>query len=367
MSGLISLLEVITNRIGYDDTMLALVEHVLKCTDCDYAVSQKCSLAFLELTPACNNRCLGCGNTFISEHSRKIHKPLQPLLTKKSWQTIINKLGSTIQRVNITGGEPTLHKDFFSIIRQLHARELRYSVFTNARWRNPQKIISFFNNSTFLDGLLISLHGQTSILHESFTLVSGSFSEAVSNIQLAVKSGISVFLSCIITRYNYQCCREIYQFAQGLGVQSVVFNRYIGKITDTCAPSFAQLHQAMVDIEVLREEGAAVKLSATTPQCFGENSTRACGAGKSFLTIDPWGNVKPCNHAPLILGNLMFQTFEEITESTHAHYWDSLLPKTCTNCKDILICGGGCRAEAMLNQADVDSLMQLLPNNMISA
>jgi radical SAM protein with 4Fe4S-binding SPASM domain len=336
-------------------------------SDCDCGCSnesfQNYGLVFLELTPACNNRCQGCGNTFVSEHSRQIHKANYPLLTKKDWKTVISNLYPRVQRVNITGGEPTLYKDFFSILKHLDEYGLRYSVFTNARWRSPEKIILTFNELSCLGGLLVSLHGQTSILHESFTLISGSFSEAISNIKLAIKHGISIFLSCIITRYNYQYCREMYQFAQSLGVQSVVFNRYIGKIRDTCAPSFVQLHQAMADIELLREEGAAVKLSATIPQCFGENSTRACGAGKSFLTIDPWGNVKPCNHAPLILGNLTLQPLEEIIESTQSHYWENLLPETCTNCKDILICGGGCRAEAMLNQTNLDSLIQPFPDD----
>lgn len=148
----------------------------------------------------------------------------------------------------------------------------------------------------------------------------------------------------------------MYQLGQELGVQQIVFNRYVGKTEDDCAPTPTQLKQALIDIEAMRVGGANVKLSVTVPQCFHPTSATGCGAGDTFITIDPWGNIKPCNHTPMILGNLRYDSVEKIMASRQLDYWRNLPLANCHDCSALAVCGGGCRAEAMLNHSNYDSL-----------
>jgi len=199
------------------------------------------------------------------------------------------------------------------------------------------------------------------VTHEAFTSIPGSYDETVRNIRLAVSAGISITTNAIITRHSYSQIREIYQLGQELGVQKVSFGRYIGLLKDDCMPTVEQFGQALNEIEALRVSGASVRLSVATPQCFQASSALGCGAGKSFITVDPWGNVRPCVRSPLILGDLRSQSLEAIMSSEKLHYWQSLIPPSCKDCSEFSLCGGGCKAEAMLNHQSYDSLIRL-PN-----
>jgi radical SAM protein with 4Fe4S-binding SPASM domain len=320
---------------------------------------------FLELTAACNSRCSGCSNVFISRKpSRKI-PPVATPLDIADWGRIIEKLADYAQLIKITGGEPTLYKHFGGLLNVLEEYRLPYILFSNARWTNPSEIIEVLNQTNYLGGLLISLHGRDAATHDAFTLVPGSFDEAVQNIKRTTAIGLPVVLSSIITKYNFQQTRAIYELGQQLGVEKVVFNRYIGQVSDSCAPTPTNLKNALNSIEMLRDDGQSVKLSVTIPQCFRPNSTAGCGAGDSFWTIDPWGNVKPCNHAPLLVGNLLVESIEQIENSAQLAWWRGFSPAGCESCSLLMQCGGGCRAEAMLNQSQQDTLIRDLPFDQI--
>ena len=85
---------------------------------------------------------------------------------------------------------------------------------------------------------------------------------------------------------------------------------------------------------------------ATSPRV-----TSGCLAGEAFATVDPWGNVRPCNHAPYVVGNLLTQSFEEVWHSPKMEVWRAMIPPECTGCAMYKRCHGGCRAEAMLRRA----------------
>ncbi len=325
-----------------------------------YALNPPTTLtsAYLELTPACNSRCVGCSNVFINNKlTRQMEQSTAPL-NVSVWREIIHKLSPHIKRLSITGGEPTLYRHFDNFINLLDEYDISYTLFTNARWLEPRKTIQTLKRAKGLRGLLVSLHGKDAATHEAFTMTPGSFDETLKNIHLATQSGISVTQNCIINRYTYAQSRQIYQLGKSLGVHKVVFNRYIGAVDDDCAPLPEQLKHALIEIEAMRVAGKAVKLSATVPQCFHPSAATGCGAGESFVTVDPWGSVKPCNHAPLILGNLRYDSLQTIMSGSQLDYWRNLLPSSCQSCSVYNICKGGCRAEAMLNRNQGDSLIQ---------
>ncbi|MCP4350383.1 MAG: radical SAM protein [Desulfobacterales bacterium] len=321
--------------------------------------STEIAIAYLELTPTCNNRCVGCGNVFISNKlARKMKIDTAPLSIPE-WRKILDKLAPRINHLNITGGEPTLYKHFVEFINLINEYRFKLTLFTNARWRKPQETVKTIAQLEGLKGLLISLHGKDAVTHETFTLISGSHNETIENIKSAINADISITLCSVITRYNYAQIRDIYQLGEELGVPRVVFNRYIGLPQDDCAPTTDQFKQALIEIEAMRVEGASVKLSVATPQCFHPTSTIGCEAGNSFITVDPWGNIKPCNHTSMTLGNLCCDSLDEVIDSKELEYWRNFIPTNCYRCSAFTICGGGCKAEAMLNQTNQDSLIQL--------
>jgi radical SAM protein with 4Fe4S-binding SPASM domain len=72
----------------------------------------------------------------------------------------------------------------------------------------------------------------------------------------------------------------------------------------------------------------------------------AAGTDRAYYTLDPLGNVRPCNHSPLILGNLFEHTFSELVASENLAGFVASTPIACSNCDKLRICQGGCKAAA---------------------
>ncbi|MDD5347319.1 MAG: radical SAM protein [Candidatus Omnitrophica bacterium] len=105
--------------------------------------------------------------------------------------------------VVFTGGEVTLRKDFFALVRC--ARSLGYRsicIQTNGRMfayeEFCKKAIESGANSFGL-----ALHGSTSEIHDGLTRAPGSFEQTVQGIRNLVKLGQRPSTNTVITRYNY--------------------------------------------------------------------------------------------------------------------------------------------------------------------
>ncbi|NIN93755.1 MAG: SPASM domain-containing protein, partial [Anaerolineae bacterium] len=144
--------------------------------------------------------------------------------------------------------------------------------------------------------------------------------------------------------------------AHDLGADHVAFNRYLGPKDPAIEPTDEQLRQAVLQIEALRQEGARVKFGNCIPQCFVESSSTGCLSGVAYCTIDPWGNMRPCNHSPLKCGNLLEQSVEEAWQSAEMQRWRGMIPAECHLCAEFPQCHGGCRAMAIELDLEKDPL-----------
>jgi radical SAM protein with 4Fe4S-binding SPASM domain len=332
------------------------------CADCDCAcftnddrdpatVLSAPILYSLELTSTCNNRCIGCGNVFADNRTP------QPLSAAR-WREILVSLRPHIHRLKLTGGEPTLHPEFDTVVATLQEFDISFALFTNARWRDPARLVAFLQTAPQCRGMLVSLHGSASASHDAFTGMPGSFDETCANICHAVAAGLNVTTSTVITSHNWHEVGDIVCLSQELGANHAVFNRYLGKSLPQIEPTEDQLHQAVEAIDNLRSQGDRVKFGNCVPQCFHPSSSTGCLAGVAYCTVDPWGNVRPCNHAPLICGNLLEQSIEEIWYGAAMNRWREMIPEQCLYCLKLPRCHGGCRAVAMIQGLETDPLMR---------
>lgn len=291
----------------------------------------------LELTPACNNRCPGCSNIY--SHARR------PAATDAAtWERWLTEFGPQAVQIRLTGGEPTLHPEFFRILAAATAYGAQVTVFTNGRWPDPRMLVQRLRGWPQLSGLLISLHGARPESHEMFSRVAGSFAETVANIRLAIAEGIPVALSTIITRSSWQELEAVAELGQRLGVQHVAFNRYLGAPDDDLEPTQAQMRHAVRTIETMISAGVAVKYGIGMPQCFRRNSSEGCLAGVAYVAVDPWGRVHPCAHSPSFIGSLHETSLQELWRSPAMAAWRALMPVECIGCAAYAACHGGCRA-----------------------
>jgi radical SAM protein with 4Fe4S-binding SPASM domain len=127
---------------------------------------------------------------------------------------------------------------------------------------------------------------------------------------------------------------------------------------DMLAPSEHQLESAIATIEALRAAGKPIRFGNCIPQCYAPSSSTGCTAGSTFATIDPWGRMRPCNHAPWVAGDLRTQSVEAAWQGTAMEAWRALVPEGCAGCAAYARCHGGCRAQALLAGRECDPLMR---------
>jgi radical SAM protein with 4Fe4S-binding SPASM domain len=323
--------------------------------------------AYLELTPACNNRCPGCSNTdFIADFDQRMLRPGRGRpLSGTEWELLFDRLGPSVRFLNLTGGEAALHPDFEAIVTSINRRAIDFVLFTNGRWRDPARLVALLAGLPTCRGLLISLHGASEATHDAFTGVNGSFDETLANIRLAAGAGLRVHTSSVITHQSVPELERIVELSRQLHARETVFNRYLvpesrqeglGSMT----PSHAELRAAVNTIEGLRshsDETHGVSYGPCIPQCFAPSSSSGCAAGDAFFVVDPWGNVKPCTDTSLYCGNLRTQTLEEIWTGPQMRSWRGLIPDGCSSCAALADCRTGCRAMALSSRNGRDPLM----------
>jgi len=318
---------------------------------------------YLELTPVCNSRCAGCLNeSFLADFSHRTLKSefRQPFLSAAQWLAILSALPPTLNKVVLSGGEPTLHPEFEDILSGLEHSGVDYVIFSNGRWPTPGRLIALLRASTHFRGFLISLHGISAEAHDAFTEVSGSFCETVENVCNAIAAGLPVSLSMVLTRQNVDTLEAFVQMALEWGVEEISFNRYLytsDRVEQLAyciqPPDAAQLRDAVCRIERLRKRHAhqlRIGYGPVIPQSFAPSASQMCSAGESSLVIDPWGNVKPCSYANLRLGNLLWQDFHTIQQNEHLQMWQNLAVFHKPY-------GGGCRAMALACEDKKDPLI----------
>lgn len=304
----------------------------------------------LELTPVCDNRCVGCSNVYASRRAE------HPPMSVGQWRDLLAPFISEAVQIRLTGGEPTLHPGFFQILEYVTSHAAWVTVFTNGRWVDAQRFVERMEGQSNVSGLLVSLHGADPASHERFTGCPGSFEETLSNIRLAITHGITVALSTVITRDSWHQIEEIVALGQSLGVQHMAFSRYIGPPLPTIEPTESQLQAAFHQIQGLMRAGVPVTYGISVPQCFMLNDSEGCLAGVAYVSIDPWGNIRPCAHSPTVIGSLHEKSLAELWHSPEMDAWRALMPSECTTCAAYTVCHGGCRAVQELRPAGRDPL-----------
>ncbi|PKN39601.1 MAG: hypothetical protein CVU63_15165 [Deltaproteobacteria bacterium HGW-Deltaproteobacteria-20] len=164
----------------------------------------------LQLGPRCNNACIFCANAADRAPSE---------------QELVDALHAVAPTdvLVLVGGEPTLRDDLPALVRRAKQHGVtRVVLRTNAR-RLAYASYAEELASAGVDGLDVGLHGSSAAMHDYHTNVSGSFAQTVRGVSHAVKAGMRVAITCVVTRSNFRHLAEIVQRGETLGVAVVQF------------------------------------------------------------------------------------------------------------------------------------------------
>lgn len=168
--------------------------------------------SFVLITRKCINDCLFCTEKGKMQWEEPTIKELKEILASdcKSFPSIV-----------FTGGEPSLRKDIFELIK--YAKSLGYSVrlFTNGRlFSNPR--FSEKIAKAGLDAVLIPVHSHLAKTHDQITQRPGSFEQTILGIKNLTSNNIKVQVKIIPNKINYKTLPNLASFLASLPYVNVV-------------------------------------------------------------------------------------------------------------------------------------------------
>lgn len=172
-------------------------------------------MRFLQLGTRCNNACIFCATA--SEREQVVPEPTRGALLEgmKDFQRE--------EVLAIVGGEPTLYDALPSLVQ--HAKQggaARVILATNGR-RLAYGSYAACLAEAGVDGLDVSLHGSSDVMHDYHTSVQGSYLQTMRGVVNASAAGMGVVITCVVTRSNFRNLSEILHVVRALGVRAVRF------------------------------------------------------------------------------------------------------------------------------------------------
>jgi len=162
----------------------------------------------------CNSKCLMCSNP--SEfQSRDSYKDYGFDALKQR----IDKINLVDDKIILTGGEPTIHPEFFKVISYIRKKfpNMIIELDTNGRrFYYPEFVKKLFSFNKI--NILTVLHGFNAKTHDAVTRAPGSFSQTVEGIKNVFKYknlGLhNIELRIVVTKLTYKYIEKILTFAK---------------------------------------------------------------------------------------------------------------------------------------------------------
>ncbi len=307
-----------------------------------------------EVTERCQHDCMHCYNVW----KNAAPYPRGELDTAATLDLLGRMLDATgASLVSLSGGEPLLRRDLDDIVAFLRDRGVAVNLISNGALIDAAAVGRLGGRVAVWELPLLAADRD---VHDRLSGAAGAFdrvTEAVSDLKLRGERVVTVFVA---TRLNLPGFAEALELAIALGADGLMLNRFNpgGRGREHIAllqPTPAELTRALDLAErVSRDYDFPVSCSIPMPPClfatgrYERLSFGFCAAGteRAYYTVDPLGNVRPCNHSPTILGNLRRERFADLARGDCMRAFVAARPRFCEGCALADACRGGCKAAA---------------------
>ena len=317
-------------------------------------------LIAINLTRRCN---LFCEHCYLDAEEK--NAPQAGELNTEELSALFNDIAAKAPGtiIVLTGGEPLLRKDIFTLIQQGNQAGLRMVVGTNGTMIDPD--MARLLSESGVHGLGISIEDTEPAAHEKFRGANDSWRKSVEGMQHCLDAELHVQMHTTLTQQNVERIESIALFARERKIPLLNFfflvcvgrGKYILDITpeqyEVALKQIAQLQKEMKGIMIQARCAPHFKrvLYQDDPESPYTRSMGYDGGGCLAVThycrIDPVGNVTPCPYMENVAGNIRDTPFWDIWENSPLfnQYKGMTLQGRCGDCEYIELCGG-CRARA---------------------
>lgn len=288
----------------------------------------------IELTYKCNLNCIHC---FAKNCTN--HKTDSVEMTTAEIIDLINDLYNlNVFKLTFTGGELFSRNDSYEIIEYSINKGFLVDIFSNGTLLSDDAIrdISKLHPRSFQS----SIYSHIASRHDEITGEVGSFNKTLHTLRLFASYDVPINIKTIIMHFNQNDYKGLEELSQSIGATFQPGLSISPKNDGDKTPCSYRV----TDAETIKNFFLNKHNNHNSINSFSKRDLNSsiCGAARSSLSIDPYGNVFPCNAFNFPLGNIKKQKIEDIwNNSLELHkirkYSVRDLPK-CKNCKYLDFC-----------------------------
>jgi radical SAM protein with 4Fe4S-binding SPASM domain len=320
----------------------------------------------IELTPACDHKCGHCYNVWTAvDGDPQAGYETRGQLPTPAFMALIEKAveQSGARHITITGGEPLLRRDALEIIAFCGELVDTLTVITNGSHVTPEVAATL--RRAGVSQVQLTLLSHVRARHDRLKGAE-CFDDTVRAAVDLRAAGVPVQACFVAMRENATDFADVLELCLALGIGGVSYNRM--------SPTGGAIHhiaRLMPTVEQIRDNldtaerlgpgfGIHVSTAMPIPPClipnehyrwvrFGYCST---GTDSPNIVLDAAGNVRSCNLAGGVMGNLQRQDWAEVYRVPYQREFKRNLPAMCQGCRHAPTCQGGCKESAFATFGD---------------
>lgn len=299
------------------------------------------------ITHACNLRCRHC----YQNDYRSSLTPEQMYAILDKYTDFVEKNGYFGQ-INLTGGEPLLHPEFFALAGEIKRRGFRLGILTNGTLidrETAQRIERL--HPVFVQISLDGTPGQHDRVRGK-----GAFRKALRGIRLLKARGIRVLVSFTAQKSNLESFGKLARICRLYRVDKLWWDRVVTDCPQDCSElalsteAFQRFLEKSLRLEekYRRPDGTCMISNQRSLQFLGCDPWKpgyVCSAGRSLVAVLADGAVMPCRRLPFVIGNVLEADFQHILDSSEVvrTLRSNPYPAECAGCRYLPRCMGGAK------------------------
>jgi len=273
--------------------------------------------AFLAVTMLCNSRCIHCD---IWKNKGLDFLPV----------SVYRKLPSSLEMVDITGGEPFLRNDIPEIVREVKTACPKARILITTNGFLPEKIQKHIDAIIAADPAIafrLSLDGWGKT-HETVRGIPRAFDKVMETIRILKRAGVTdIGLTFTLMKINQKQLRMVFDYCRK---EKLAFS--LNVLHDSPIYYGTGKTKLRPDPETVKADFDYVfrrQLKSANPKDWGKawfnkysyyymvhhRRPLPCGAGENFFYMDPFANIYMCQIKNWPIGNLRKQSFAQLWSS----------------------------------------------------
>lgn len=203
-------------------------------------------------------------------------------------------------KVDLFGGEPTMHPNFFDILNNIYTKGMECSVATNGRYFSKRKFFKRVADIT-KESLYVrtSLYGLSATEHDLATGVKGSYDELMAGLNNIVATDMVCQVNIVITKKNISSLEEMTRLIVNKKVGRIKFGLLINcSSCPTIVPSLSEIRNNLIrSVKIAKLHGLKVTIEKA-PLCIApeymNNFSGERDLGQWSRVFDDDGNCGDC-------------------------------------------------------------------------